>query len=187
MWALRWTCPYAPVRERLSPHECMWPRTLGGGPHAPPIVASGRMGDKQTISHRILFCCSVLLILLQSQGVNNASFQLRFKLFSMFPSLGPYCLRFGFWPCIYVWPISRLSAEKNQHLFGTFCMPLTLSAAERTKQTPPLHQDPGAMLCCHWSTRWANVSVSLGATLSFTVSEGSAEVDLLVPSLASRL
>lgn len=111
MWALGWTCPDAPVRESLSPHECMWPRTLGGGPYAPPIVASGRMGDQQTVSHALLFCCSVWLILLQSQRVNNDSFELRFKLFSMFPSLGSYCLLFGFWLCICVCPISRLSAR----------------------------------------------------------------------------
>lgn len=51
------------------------------------------------VSHGILFCHSVLLLLLQSldgEGIQNVSFELGFKLFFTFPSLGPYCFLFGF-------------------------------------------------------------------------------------------
>lgn len=65
-----------------------------------PMSASVRMGDKgmtdKCVSHGILFCCSILLILLQSLAANDVPFELGFKPFFTFPSLVPYWLLFGF-------------------------------------------------------------------------------------------
>lgn len=111
--------------RRTSLRECVWPWALGETPHVLPTVASIRMGDEHMIDlcvlHGILFCHSVLLLLLQSldgEGIQNVSFELGFKLFFTFPSLGPYCFFFFFFwafdlvpPSIY--PLSRLSVEET--------------------------------------------------------------------------
>lgn len=60
-------------------------------------------------------------------------------------------LLLSFWLLTLYLPPSTLcpdSLRKKHHLSGDFCMPLTLSEAERTKQTPLLHQEPGVRPCC---------------------------------------